>query len=417
MAHRPVLLATLLVWIAPAVPALAQEPLTDLLSFLLTNQSVPTGDFVKDTEAALVTRDTMTRLLLVELATLPISTSSAGFAYRLNPALGTVERASESFGPFFTERSLTAGRGQVSFGAAFTTMRFTHLDDRDLRDGQFVSSGNQFRDEPEPFDIETLTLDLESRTVTFFGNVGVTDRLDVSVAVPLVSMSLSGVRWNTYRGASLLQASADGQASGFGDIAVRTKYRLAGARETGVAVVGGECLPPRRNDNPWEGKGERGWGGGGEPPPPTGRSDDLLGAGRASWRGMLVGSAERGRVSAHVNGGLSVGGLSNEQHYRGALTVSASPHVTLIGELLGRRIEDAGRVSVARASHPSIVGVDTLRLVTDDASTHTTVAVTGVKWNLAQALILSGNLSVPLTTRGLRPRLTALVGLDYAFGN
>jgi hypothetical protein len=43
--------------------------------------------------------------------------------------------------------------------------------------------------------------------------------------------------------------------------------------------------------------------------------------------------------------------------------------------------------------------------------------VTGVKWNLAQALILSGNLSVPLTTRGLRPRLTALVGLDYAFGN
>jgi hypothetical protein len=392
MAHRPVLLATLLVWIAPAVPALAQEPLTDLLSFLLTNQSVPTGDFVKDTEAALVTRDTMTRLLLVELATLPISTSSAGFAYRLNPALGTVERASESFGPFFTERSLTAGRGQASFGAAFTTMRFTHLDDRDLRDGQFVSSGNQFRDEPEPFDIETLTLDLESRTVTFFGNVGVTDRLDVSVAVPLVSMSLSGVRWNTYRGASLLQASADGQASGFGDIAVRTKYRLAGARETGVAVVGG--------------------GG-----PPTSRSGEPLGAGRASWRGMLVGSAERGRVSAHVNGGLSVGGLSNEQHYRGALTVSASPHVTLIGELLGRRIEDAGRVSVARASHPSIVGVDTLRLVTDDASTHTTVAVTGVKWNLAQALILSGNLSVPLTTRGLRPRLTALVGLDYAFGN
>jgi hypothetical protein len=62
---------------APA-NASAQErplPLADVLSFLLTNQSVPTGDFVKDAQAAAVTRDTITRLLLVELTTVPLGSS------------------------------------------------------------------------------------------------------------------------------------------------------------------------------------------------------------------------------------------------------------------------------------------------------------------------------------------------------
>lgn len=383
--------ALLLAWLVCCSPAAAQEPLTDVLAFLLTNQSVPTGDFVKDQQAAQVTSDTVTRLLQVELATLPIGASSAGFAYRLNPSLGTVERASESFGPFFTERSLTAGRGQASLGVGFTAVSFSHLDDRDLRDGQFVSSGNQFRDEATPFDIETLTLRLESRTVTLFGNVGLTDRLDVAVAVPFVSVSLSGERLNTYRGTSLLQAAADAQANGLGDMAIRAKYRLAGEQASGVAVVAESRLP-------------------------TGKSEDLLGAGSASFRGMLVGSGEMGRWAAHVNGGATVGGLSNEQHYRGALTFSASQHVTLIGEVLGRRVENAGRIVVARAPHPSIVDVDVLRLLAEGASTHSAVAVTGIKWNLARTLVLSGNVSLPLTATGLRPRPAALVGLDYAFG-
>lgn len=385
------LLLGLVVWSGAAAQVRAQEPLTDVLSFLLTNQAVPTGDFVKDQQAAQVTSDTVSRLLQVELATLPISASSAGFAYRLNPSLGTVERVSASFGPFFTERSLTAGRGQASLGVGFTAASFSHLDDRSLRDGRFISSGNQFRDEATPFDVEALTLRLESRTVTLFGNVGVSDRLDLSVAVPFVSVSLAGERLNTYRGTSLLQAAADARANGVGDVAVRAKYRLVGQRARGVSIVGETRLP-------------------------TGRREDLLGAGRASYRGMLVGSGEIGRWGVHGNGGASVGGLSAEQHFRAAVTFSASPHVTLIGEVLGRRIENAGRVVLAKAPHPSITGVDVLRLVAAAAHTNSAVAVTGFKWNLARTIVLSGNVSLPLTSTGLRPRPAALVGLDVAFG-
>ncbi len=371
--------------------ARAQEPLREVLSFLLTNQSVPTGDFVKDAEAARATRDTVSRLLLVELATQPVSASSPGFVYRFNPALGTLERASDSFGPFFTERSLTAGRGRAAFGAAFSARRFTALDGQDLEDGSFVTSGNQFRDETAPFDVETLSLTLETRTLTMFGTVGVSDRLDVTVAVPLVSLSLEGLRRNTYRGTTVVQASADATATGVGDVAVRGRYRFLAAGPSGLAAVAEVRLP-------------------------TGREQDLLGAGTASVQAMLVGSLERGRLGLHGNGGVTRGGLTDELHYRGAITVGASPFVTLVGEVLGRRVSGAGRVSVARLPHPSITGVDTLRLLPEGTSSQSAVAVFGAKWNIVDTVLLSGNVAKPLTSAGLTPATVFLVGLEYAFG-
>src|SRR5207237_3386126 len=70
---------------AVPVDAAAQTSLRDLLSILMTNQDVPTADFVKDQAAAEATRDTVARALLVDLATLPTTTASGGFSYRLNP--------------------------------------------------------------------------------------------------------------------------------------------------------------------------------------------------------------------------------------------------------------------------------------------------------------------------------------------
>ena len=133
-----------------ATPAMAQGSVSDSLAFLLTNQAVPTGDFTKDSQSAAVTRDTITRLLAVELTTQPLSSSSGGFTYRFNPSLGTVERASNGFGPFYTERSLTAGRGRASFGVSLNYSEYTKLDSHTLNDGTFVTTASQFRDESEP---------------------------------------------------------------------------------------------------------------------------------------------------------------------------------------------------------------------------------------------------------------------------
>ena len=85
-----------------------------------------------------------------------MTASSGAFVYRLNPALGTMERATQSFGPFFIERALTAGRHQASFGLTYQHLHFTSLDGRSLRDGSLVTTANQFTDETAPFDIDQL---------------------------------------------------------------------------------------------------------------------------------------------------------------------------------------------------------------------------------------------------------------------
>src|SRR5215472_12787824 len=104
--------------IAIAGSASAQTTPADIISFLVTNESVQTGDFQKDQTAAAATRDTIERALLVNLATTPIATSSSGFVYQLDSDLGTPERVSNSFGTFFVERAMTSGRGHVAIGAS-----------------------------------------------------------------------------------------------------------------------------------------------------------------------------------------------------------------------------------------------------------------------------------------------------------
>ena len=63
-----------LIAVVTAVPAAAQQTPADVISFLVTNQSVQTGDFEKDRAAAAATRDTIARALQANLATVPIAT-------------------------------------------------------------------------------------------------------------------------------------------------------------------------------------------------------------------------------------------------------------------------------------------------------------------------------------------------------
>src|SRR5262249_55900856 len=120
--------------IAAGTQSAAAQSVSEVLTFLMTNQSVSTGNRAEDRAAALATSATISRALLANLATLPVTASSGGFVYRMNPALGTVERVTQSFGPFFVERALTAGDRQVSLGVTFQQLHLTLLDGHDLRD-------------------------------------------------------------------------------------------------------------------------------------------------------------------------------------------------------------------------------------------------------------------------------------------
>jgi len=367
------------------------QSVTDVLTFLVTNQSVATGSVERDREAAQATSTTISRALAANLATLPVTSSSGSFVYRLNPELGTVERATQSFGPFFTERALGAGRGQASFGMTLQQLHFTSLDGRSLRDGSLITTANRFTDETAPFDVDQLTLNIDASVATLYANVGVTDRLDVGIAAPLVSLSLDGSRVNTYRGRTFTQATASARAVGLADLVVRSKYTLFAEDATGLAALVDVRLP-------------------------TGRQEDLLGAGSTAVKFSGIGSLEQGRFSAHANAGISFGGLAREIDYAGAVALAASRRVSVIGELLGRWIDSPGHIVPVSAAHPGLSGVETIRLTPDTSSLQVITLVPGVKWNLSDTWVLAANVSIPLTTGGLTAPWTPFVGLDYSLG-
>jgi hypothetical protein len=70
-----------------------------------------------------------------QLSTVPLGSSSGGFAYTFDPALGTFSRQSSTFGSAFAERALTAGRGRWNLGFNFQRATYDSLEGQRLRDG------------------------------------------------------------------------------------------------------------------------------------------------------------------------------------------------------------------------------------------------------------------------------------------
>ncbi|HZP47781.1 MAG TPA: hypothetical protein VFB07_04570 [Vicinamibacterales bacterium] len=367
------------------------QTVADALTFLMTNQSVSTGDFARDQSAAEATSSAISRALLSNLATLPVATSSSAFVYRLNPELGTVQRETQTFGPFFVERALTAGRGQASFGITFQQLRFTSLDGHNLRDGSLVTTANQFVDESTPFDVDRLSVNINASIATLYGNVGVTDRLEVGVAVPMVDLTIDGSRTNLYRGRTFTQATASARAIGVADIVARTKYTVFDEDGQRIAAAVDVRLP-------------------------TGREQDLLGTGSTSVKLGAIGSLEQGRAAAHLNAGVTVGGLARELDYGAAFGFAASTRATVSAEVIGRWIQDAGALVTVTAPHPTLQQVDTIRLSTDSSAINAITLVPGVKWNLSSTWVLAANVAVPLTHAGLTTTFTPFIGIDYALG-
>jgi hypothetical protein len=372
-----------------ASPAHAQS-VADVLAFLVTNQSVATGSIERDRAAAQSASDAISSALLASLATLPVPTSSGAFVFRLNRSLGTVERATDSLGPFLIEHAHTAGRHGGSLALTFQQLRFTSLDGRSLQDGSLLTTANQFVGDAAPFDADRLSLKVTAEVTTLHASFGITDRLELGAALPMIALHVSGSRVDTYRGVQYTQAAASATAIGIADVVLRAKYRLLGDR-TGVFAAAMDARLP------------------------TGRKSDLLGAGSASIRTIGIASTEAGRVALHGNAGITAGGLEREVTYGGAAIISAGPRVSFGTELIGRWVPHASRTALITSPHPTLSDVETIRLASSNSGLHLLTVAPGVKWNVANTWILVTNVSASLTQDGLGASPTLYMGLEYAF--
>src|SRR5262245_14540103 len=109
--------------------ALAQESLVDQMRALFESSIVlsrtpggggivahtptfTTNPFVTDVTALI---DQMSQQIGSQVSVFPLGSSSGGFTYGYDAALGTFNRTTQTFGPAFAERAASLGKGKYSF--------------------------------------------------------------------------------------------------------------------------------------------------------------------------------------------------------------------------------------------------------------------------------------------------------------
>ena len=362
--------------------------------------------------------------LVSQLVTVPLPSPASGFTYQLDPSTGVFQRSTTSFGPILAERANTVGAGHTSLGFAFQRFTFDTIEDLDLgavpavftHDNAHLLGGRE--------DVVTTVNSINanvSQYTTFF-TVGITDRLDVSVAMPIVATDLSVVSEATIRRLGTTNPlthffrmsngdigdrrlfTARASASGIGDVTVRVKSSLRQTTGGGFAVG----LDVRM---------------------PTGDAMELAGAGTAGLQPFAIWSATFNRVSPHVNAGYQWNGASvlagdpaagvaddfpDHAAYVAGADVAVNSRVTVAFEVLGRYVIDAKRLTRqtfyaldGRSSFPNIAF--------EEKSFSELNGAFGLKANVFGRLLLNLNLAFSLDSHGLRDRVTPLIGIDYSF--
>jgi hypothetical protein len=362
--------------------------------------------------------------LVGQLVTVPLPSPASGFTYQLDPSTGVFERSTKSFGPILAERAETIGAGRTSLGFAFQRFSFDTIENLELdsipavftHDNAFLLGGRQ--------DVVTTLNSIKARVSQFttFFTLGVNERFDVSVAIPVVSTELTVVSDATVRRLGTTnplthffrQANGDigdrrlftatGSASGLGDLTVRLKNTITRTASNGLAIGLDVRLP-------------------------TGDEMELLGTGTAGLQPFLIWSGTYDKVSPHVNAGYQWNGSSvlagnpatgesadfpDQVTYVAGADVGVTTRLTLAFDVLGRYLIDAKRLTPqdfhaldGRSVYPNIA-------FSNDSFNELNGSF-GMKANVFGRLLLNVNLLFRLDATGLRDKVTPLVGFDYAF--
>jgi hypothetical protein len=362
--------------------------------------------------------------LTSQLVSLPLPTPAAGFTYQFDPALGVFTRTTNSFGPIMSERAETIGRRRLSIGLATQRLEFDSIEGLDLKRIPAVFSHDNAELRGGREDVITTTNAVEATVTrsTLFLSYGVTNRFDVSVAVPYVTAKMIVTSDATIRriGTTVPEIhffrmtddsagnrrifTAFGDASGIGDINVRAKVTLKRTDRHGFAVGVDARMP-------------------------SGDEHNLLGTGAAAVLPYAVWSASVGPFSPHVNAGYQWNGssvlagaaqvgesrdLPDVVRYSAGGAVELHPRVTLAVDLVGRWVIDSPRLS--RQTFRALDGRSEFSdIAFRKGSLHELSAATGFKLNIVDRLLLNANLLFRLNSAGLMDKVSPLVGLEYAF--
>jgi hypothetical protein len=440
---RVAIVGVLVSVLGTAVPASAQEPINvsvqvtelwrifrDLYgpSGLVVNSNTPlasgathSGHFNSGFESEFSQFGTA---LTSQIVSLPLPPPASGFTYEFDPGLGVFRRSTTSFGPILSERSETIGARRVSIGFAYQRLSFDSIEGVDLQNVPAVFTHDDAALLGGREDVVTTVNSIEaevSRTALFI-SYGVTNRLDVSVAVPFVTADLvvtsdatvqrigtTNPETHFFRSleddiGTRRRFTAFGNASGLGDLTVRMKGTVVRGERQGLALGFDLRLP-------------------------TGDERNLLGTGAPGANPFVAWSANYGALSPHVNAGYQWNGdsilggipgageardLPDLAQYSAGAVIEVHPRVTAAVDVLGRYIIDSPRLQLEEFH--ALDNRTTFQNITfTSGSFHEISAAAGVKINIFNQLLLNMNLLVRLNQDGLRDKMSPLIGLEYAF--
>ena len=442
MTRRPFLLVLCLL-VASASPARAQDPYNltapvQNLATLFTNIFGPRGLLV-DSEATLpgdvlhtahFNNDFQSNFgkfstaMVSQFVAVPLPSPASGFTYQFDPSTGVFQRSTQSFGPILSERAETVGAHRVSFGFAAQRFTFDTVEGLDLSNVPAVFTHDNAQLLGGRQDVVT-TQNAITATVgqyTTFATVGVTDHFDVSVAIPMVSAYIKVVthaniqRLGTTNPLTHFYRQADGSigterfftaigdAHGLGDITVRAKGSVATGRRVNGAIGADVRLP-------------------------TGDELNLLGTGTTAVQPFVILSSTIERVSPHVNVSYQWNGSSvlagnpstgesadfpDQVIYSAGADMAATDRLTIAFDVMGRYLIDVERL--AQQDFHALDNVSVFRNIafTKQSFNNLNGAV-GFKVNVFNRLLLDGNLIFALDHRGVRDKVTPLLGFEYSF--
>lgn len=429
--------------VTAASPATAQNGVTTSLATLVQEVFGPNG-LVVNSEARLPDGSTHSAhfnsafqsdfrqfniALAGQLTSLPLPSPASGFTYRFDAATGTFVRSTQSYGPILADRAETIGAGKLTFGYTYQFFSFDSIEGVDLRRIPAVFTHDDFQLGGGRSDVVVTLNSIEATVGQFTGllSYGLTDRLDLSVAVPVIRTRLMVLSQadiqrigtaenpvvhffrdqNAAGGiGSQRQFFAEGTAAGVGDILLRLKTTVIREGRRGLAL-------------------------GLEARVPSGDEEDLLGSGAPGLQPFAVVSFGIGRLSPHVNlayqwngksllAGNIQSGIKEDLPDRVLYVVGAdygvSDRLSLAFDVLGERVIGSPRLRTRPFDVTSPAGTFTFdNIEFEEDSFSATSAAMGLKVRLGTGLLVNFNLRFRIGTNGLSDRVTPLIGFEYGF--
>jgi hypothetical protein len=376
----------------------------------------------------------------VELSQLPIAAPVAGFVFT-----GGFLTTTESYGPILSDRAETLGAHRLFVGASYQHFEFDKIDGMNMRNLGIVltheseptvcsTSPSVPCDGGEPIYtrdiIATQTgIDLKVHQLTFVATVGLTDKLDLSLALPVSNVRM-GVRslatiYNfepppvNHHFAAAPNNSGEtfidsynatftnvGTATGIDDITIRGKYKAwqSPDERSGVAIGLDLRLP-------------------------TGDSYNFLGTGTWGLRPFVIWSRS-GLVSTRASAGFQGNGssvlagsvtsqpvtdakLPDVFSYSAGADINLGSRANISSDFIGQSFLSAAKI--ASSTYTDYAGGTHSDLTTSIGTVNEFSMTVGGKVRLHKNLLFTANVLFRLNNAGLHTKPVPLAALSYSF--